>query len=241
MSISYGFYDSLPNDIREYSAKEFSSLFDGLINDGVFMDVGNQFMITASSNMFIVVGTGRAWFNHTWTYNDAPFVLKVSEANSVFSRIDTVILEVDDRIDKRINSVKILEGVPAPDPVAKTLTRIDGVYQYPLAYILVEADVKEITQSVITNAVGTSDCPFVTGIIQTMNIDNLISQWRDQWERYKEKVISLTGNQPIINLTNAVVDLEARLDGLKFVRCTKEEYDLMGPGRDPNTLFIYTL
>ena len=41
-----------------------------------------------------------------------------------------------------------------------------------------------ISQSNITNAVGTSECPFVTGVLEGMNIDNLVAQWGAQWAEW---------------------------------------------------------
>ena len=38
MAFSYGFFDSRNGD-RKYDATEFSSIFDGIIKDGVYMDV----------------------------------------------------------------------------------------------------------------------------------------------------------------------------------------------------------
>ena len=32
--------------------------------------------------------------------------------------------------------------------------------------------------------VGSSECPFVTGILQTINIDELLLQWKDQWAQF---------------------------------------------------------
>lgn len=183
MSVTYGFYDSLNGD-RKYNAKQISELFDGLIRDGVFMSIGDALVVSAGGGMNITVGTGRAWFNHTWTYNDAPLILQVDQSEIALNRIDTVVLEVNSNIDVRANTIKIVKGVPSSEPVATELVRNEFVNQYPLAYIYVPAGATEITAANITNTVGTSDCPFVTGILETVDIDTLLTQWDgefDQW------------------------------------------------------------
>lgn len=46
---TYGFYNSNDKD-RVYDAKDFSEIFNGIINDGVFMSVGDKFNVTPVSD-----------------------------------------------------------------------------------------------------------------------------------------------------------------------------------------------
>lgn len=179
MSVTYGFYNSLNHD-RVYDARQVSSIFDGIINDGIYMSIGDKLMVKPLSNMQIIVGTGRAWFNHTWTLNDSPLNLELDPSELILNRIDTVVLEVDE--DARENTIKIIKGEPTGSPVPPTLVNNESVHQYPLADISVKKGVTVITQSDITNKVGTSQTPFVTGIIETINIDDLIAKWEAEWE-----------------------------------------------------------
>ena len=74
MSISYGFYNSINHD-RKYNAEQISSIFDGIITDGVYHSIGNAFSVTPGTDMSVNVASGRAWFNHTWTLNDAMIIV----------------------------------------------------------------------------------------------------------------------------------------------------------------------
>ena len=69
MTITSGFFNSVNHD-RLYDAEQVSSIFDGIIKDGVYESIGDAFMVTPNSDLndSIIVGTGRAWFDHTWTY-----------------------------------------------------------------------------------------------------------------------------------------------------------------------------
>lgn len=184
MAVYYGFYNSINHD-RCYDAMQMSAIFDGIINDGIFQNVGTHFAVTASSGLTINVGTGRAWFNHTWTWNDSILPLTISKPDQVKYRIDTVVIEVNSASTVRANSIKIITGTPSgTDPVAPTLTNSDYIHQYPLADIAVAPGATAITQAEITNRVGTSAAPFVTGILQTINIDSLIAQWRSEWAQW---------------------------------------------------------
>lgn len=184
MSVTFGFYNSLNGD-RKYNAVQMGALFDGLINDGIYMSIGNQFMVKATEGLTLSVGEGRAWFNHTWTLNDAQLLIDIEAPDLLLPRIDAVVIEVNSTDGVRANSIKIVKGTPATEPVRPTLTNNDLVHQYPLAYVDVAKDAQEITQANITNTVGTSSTPYVTGVLQKMDITNLVAQWQQQWTEWK--------------------------------------------------------
>ena len=189
MSVTYGFYNSKNKD-RRYDAIQMSSIFDGIIRDGILQHVGTAMMVNASTGMMVNVGIGRAWFNHTWTLNDALLPLTVPQSEVILNRIDAVVLEVDSRESVRANAIKIIKGTPATNPVKPTMISTNDRWQYPLAYIRVNSGVTSIRQADITNAVGTSECPFVTAPLEMMSIDALVVQWKDQWDAFYEKETS---------------------------------------------------
>ena len=183
MAFTYGFYNSLNGD-RRYDAIQLSSKFDGIIQDGIFMSIGSQLMVQASNNMMVTVGPGRAWFNHTWSCNDAPLLLIVDQAEVLQDRIDTVILEVNAEEAVRENSIYILKGSPSVSPQPPDLIRSIDRNQYALADIYVTRNTTVINTADITNRVGTDDAPFVTGLLEVINITNLVAQWGDQWYQF---------------------------------------------------------
>lgn len=201
MALTSGFFNSKNHD-RLYDATQISTLFEGLINDGVYQGVGNIFKVSASNGMNVTVDTGRAWFNNTWTRNDALIVLTVPTAEQVLKRIDAVVIEVNTLETVRNNTIKIVKGTPASNPSKPSLTKNDDVHQYPLAYITVDPNVTVITQQKIQNAVGTSACPFVTGIIDTLDIDDLIAQWSSEFNvlfAELEDMIAQAASQTILD------------------------------------------
>ena len=201
MALTSGFFNSKNHD-RLYDATQISTLFEGLINDGVYQGVGHIFKVSASNGMNVTVDTGRAWFNNTWTRNDALIVLTVPTAEQVLKRIDAVVIEVNSLDTVRNNTIKIVKGTPASNPSKPSLTKNDDVHQYPLAYITVDPNVTVITQQKIQNAVGTSACPFVTGIIDTLDIDDLIAQWSSEFNvlfSELEDMIAQAASQTILD------------------------------------------
>lgn len=184
--LTYGFYNSINHD-RRYDALQVSRLFDGIIRDGIYMNIGEYFRVTPGNlgdgQLSVLVGTGRAWFNHTWTFNDAPLPVIVPTAEVILNRYDAIVIEVDSRIEVRANSIKLIKGVPATNPSYPTLTQTEMIHQYPLAYVYVASQATSLRQADIKNMIGTSTTPFVTGVLETINADVLLAQWNDQWNR----------------------------------------------------------
>lgn len=186
MAFTFGFYNSLNGD-RRYNAIQMSMLFDGIIRDGVYMHVGESFIVkTAEEANTVLVTPGRAWFNHTWNYNDADLPLTGEPPELIMDRIDALVIDIQASDSYRSNQIKWITGEPTASPARPTLVRDDENlhWQYPLAYVYRKAMATMINQEDITNMVGTNECPFVTGVLETMNIDNLVLQWQDQWNQF---------------------------------------------------------
>jgi hypothetical protein len=183
MAVTYGFYNSLNGD-RRYNAIQMSSIFDGIIKDGIFMSLGTSMMVKARSGMTVSVGAGRAWFDHTWTLNDAELPIDIPEAEVLLNRIDSVVLDIDAREASRANSIIIVKGSPSSNPVAPTLIRTADHNQYALCNVFVTKGVSAITQANITNLVGSGSTPFITGILETINIESLVAKWESQWNQW---------------------------------------------------------
>lgn len=186
MSFASGFFNSVDHD-RLYDATDISRLFDGLIRDGIFASIGDCLVVKQSNQMNVTVGTGRAWFNHTWSYNDALYPVTIPPSEILMDRIDAVVLEINSVEAVRANSIKLIKGTPSSTPTKPALTNTKEVHQYPLAYITVGKEVTSIRQADIENCVGTSACPFVTGILEVISIEQLIPQWKDILNRFVEE------------------------------------------------------
>lgn len=163
MSVSYGFYDSINND-RSYSADQFLSIFDGVFEDGVLPNFGDRLYVTANGGMTLHVGSGRAWFKHTWTYNDAALPLTLSPPSYIYSRIDAVVLEINKTTSVRENQIKVISGNESASPSKPVLLHNESVDQYAIAYITVPSGSSEVIQNNIENVVGTSETPYAGAV-----------------------------------------------------------------------------
>lgn len=185
MSVSSGFFNSLNGD-RKYNAAQMSAIFDGLIIDGVFASIGTAFAVKAAGGLTVNVGIGKAWFDHTWTVNDSILPMTAPEAEVLLDRIDAVVLEVNGTESVRENTIKFVKGNPSSAPSRPTLTNEGNVHQYPLCYIYRKYGTALINQADITPMVGTESTPFVTGILQTISLDELLGKWQDELDRFTD-------------------------------------------------------
>lgn len=185
MSVSSGFFNSLNGD-RKYNVAQMSAIFDGLIIDGVFASIGTAFAVKAAGGLTVNVGVGKAWFDHTWTVNDSILPMTAPEAEVLLDRIDAVVLEVNGTESVRENTIKFVKGNPSSAPSRPTLTNEGNVHQYPLCYIYRKYGTAVINQADITPMVGTESTPFVTGILQTISLDELLGKWQDELDRFTD-------------------------------------------------------
>ena len=226
MSVTSGFFPSLSGD-RKYSALQMGMLFDGLIQDGVYMGIGNHFEVTAVENtMSVSVASGRAWFNHTWTYNDAPVTMQLEPAESLIPRIDSVILTVDTNENARRNYLSILKGKGSVNPVRNYLFNDEKKHQYVIADIYVPAATTKITDGNITQMVGTSITPYVVGVNQKVDFSAQIDSWN---ARYREYVANAENNFDTW-MKKVQGELETYITGSKseisnYTEATKKTFD----------------
>lgn len=230
MTIKSGFFNSSGGD-RKYDALDISSIFDGVIEDGVFATLGNAFTVTAGSGLQVIVDTGKAWFNHTWTINDAALPLTIDSADVTLDRIDAVVLEVNNSDSIRANSIKIVKGSPASSPSKPSLTNSADVHQHALAYVRVTKGAASISAQNIEIVVGKSETPFVTGPLSVIEIDAIFAQWEAEFDYWFDNVkTNLEGD--------VAANLQRQIDALKL---TPETAAYFGLGEDavPDDAFSF--
>lgn len=201
-NVTSGFFDSTENDRRLYTADEFSSIFDGLISDGVYENypggtrtVNNQavkippFEITkvvSGNDLVVTVGPGRAWFHHVWVLNTTS-TITLSAAHGTLPRIDCIYLRVNK--GSRSCDLACREGTPSSDPTG-SFPRDDNnnsVYYYPIAFIKVPKAASSSSQLVVTSAIGNSNppangkTPIVKAIVDpSMTLAEYIASYQNQ-------------------------------------------------------------
>ncbi len=181
-----GFFNSKNHDKLYYNS-DISRIFNSLIIDGIFQNIGGKFIARPGSGMQVIIPSGMAYFNSTWLFNDTDYIVNLNAApiQTGFSRIDGVFLKMgpeDDITDERENTIYYMAGTPASQNQQRPVPTVDHGEQYiPICYILVGANVTEITAANITNMVGTNSAPFLSGILTTISAGELLAQWEAQF------------------------------------------------------------
>lgn len=213
MSVTSGFFNSINGD-RLYNAEQMSSIFDGIINDGVFANIGTAFSVQATTGNTVNVGTGRCWFNSTWLLNDATLPIELDDAEVLLDRIDAIVIEINHSESVRAGSIKVVNGTPSSTPTNPTMTHTDYINQYPIAYIMRSANSESITQANITYTVGSNACPFITGILSVVSIQNIVAQWENEFDTWLDSLSAMLDDNTAANLANQILELKEQFDTL---------------------------
>lgn len=241
MSVSSGFFNSVNHD-RMYDAEQFSSIFDGLIIDGVYENYGDAFKVTAysESNDTVIVGTGRAWFDHTWTYNDSQFSIQIDPPNEMLGRVDMIVIDVNREQGTRKNSILYVRGSEANPYEPADLIKEELHNQYPIAYIHVDAGSSApISQAKIENKVGTEECPIVTSFLEAMNLSNLWSQLDTEFREWWGTVSDSIDETGILELITRLGEIEEDLADLTTnLPLTKPDLSFNMVNVQSNTVFL---
>lgn len=155
MTVTSGFFDSLDGD-RKYTAEQIGNYFEGIIGNGIFKEIGNEFAVQAGSGMNIKIGTGKAFINCHWIKNDAVLTLPIAAADKQYDRKDAIKLRLDTSETSR--SISIIVDTGSPNSSWKAPVRSGSVYELVIAYVNVSAGATSITQSDITDCRSTQYC-----------------------------------------------------------------------------------
>lgn len=179
MSITYGYFNSVNGD-RKYNADQMSQYFKGLISNGVYANIGGAMAVIADGqSMTVSVSAGRAVIDCKWIENDASYPVTITQAHATLPRYTAVVIQLD--AINRLIRITTKDGTPASTPAEPT---IDTSKELCLAMILVPAGSSYVQQSRVTDKRGSSQCLWVTGLINQLNTNQLFLQWSALWDEW---------------------------------------------------------
>ena len=211
--VTSGFFNGAIKDgkiDRTYDANDISSMFDGLITDGIFSSIGQQFACRAGDSadeLIVKVGTGKAWLNKTWITNNAVLDIKLDAAPSGKNkRIDLIVIDIDKRDVTRKNTIQYIPGEAAQDPQCPTLVTNDALHkQYELCRIYVDPGITDSKKLVINDDRKVN---FVTGPDSTIDSESLLTGWSAHFQSlYDDQEVKFKDE-----LTNLGQDSKARVE-----------------------------
>lgn len=148
---------------RVANAETFAEYFRGLVGTGVLYD---SFQVSYLSGMQVSVAPGTAYINGKIFNSDAAETLTLRSANASLSRIDRIVIRLDET--NRLIELDVLEGTPASTPTAPALTRNAAIYELCLAQITIPAAAGSLSTSNISDKRrDPALCGWVKNLIRT--------------------------------------------------------------------------
>lgn len=176
--ITSGFFDATSYDEetgkwdKEYTAEQFGKLFSLFFTNGIFVNYGEQFAVTAAGNMVVNVGTGFAFINGAWVENDAAYPITITSNITDSVRVDGIFL-TKDTVNGEI-TIEYRSGDVTP-VITETLQEL------LIAEISVDSNATSITQSSITDKRPFDTCGFVSATIQQLSVEQLYVQFTQEF------------------------------------------------------------
>lgn len=198
MELKSGFFNDVNGD-RLYNAEDMNRPYSRVISDGVFAFPSEEgsstdFQVVATNSLKIVVKKGFGMFNSHWCENEKDVEMTIPMPNVNFTRIDSIIVRVDESLRK--TTLEYIQGEASASPVAPIITRTSDIMEYRLANITIQANATSITQSNIEDTRPTSECGFISNLLWNSDITTTYSQWKSQFHSWfddiKETLVSAT-------------------------------------------------
>jgi len=183
-----GFFNAVNND-RTYTADDMNKPYDRIISEGIFATPQGTpstdlQVYSSGSGMNIIVKAGKGLLGGKWFENPTDKIITVPANNGVTPRRDSVIIQVDNRQVGRITSIVYREGTPSSNPQVPDLSTADNVFERRVANIYVAAGATNINQDAIVDLRGSSECPWITSLIQQVDTSTLYEQWNAAYQNY---------------------------------------------------------
>lgn len=186
--IKGGFFNSINGD-RKYSAEEMNRPYKRLISDGIFATPQGTpstdlQVLSADDGMNIIVKKGDGLLGEKWFENPSDLAITVASNTSIVPRIDSIIIQMDNTQNGRICNVVYREGEPNSNPEPPLINNVENIIEKRVANIRVAPGAVFIGQDLIYDLRGSSECPWITSLVQQVDTSALFLQWQTAYENF---------------------------------------------------------
>lgn len=182
VEITPGVYD------RVYSAETMSNPYDRLITDGIFAaregSTDADFKVISAGDMDITVKVGAGVFWGKWFKLTQAQTITLENNDTEYTRIDSIVIEINNTA--REGRVIYRTGEPAAEPTPPALIDTAYIHEWRIANIEVASYATSLDDSVIFDRRGI-ETPFCASLIQTLNTQELFTQWDQLYYNYFEQ------------------------------------------------------
>lgn len=231
---SEGFLD------RVYNSDDFAAMFAGFWGDGLIPNTSTALLVEPIENSFaVVVNPGDAFVRGRFYQNteDRQFTLANGNAEE---RIDYIALRFDS--EKRSVYLKYLEGAEGEgNPL---YARSTGLFDLLLAKITVPANAQYLTDEMVEDLRGTSDCPWINLRFDLDAITSSFQSWYDNVRALLDEDVAIQLQEQIdenaddiATLNSTIASLVVQNQQLQQQLADERKYDNVE--KDGN-IYIYT-
>ncbi len=186
--VNCGFFDSINKD-RLYSADEMNKPYKRVITNGVFATPKGTpstdlQVISGNNGMNIIVKAGEGLFGDKWFENPNDISITVPSNTNIVPRRDSVIVQIDKTQSGRVGNIVYRTGEASSNPMPPNIGTVNNIIEYRLANIYVAASANAINNDAIVDLRGSSECPWITSLIQQVDTSTLFNQWQAAYQDY---------------------------------------------------------
>ena len=186
MAFRCGFFTSVNGD-RKYGVDDISKLLTNIVSEGVVADdkYSDGLQVQSYNGLDILVKKGCGLFFNKWCELDADMVFTVPTADVTNTRVDSIVIRIDISEDVRNGFLdyKVGDSDTAPELINSNMVK-----EFRLANITVAPNATNISQSNIEDTRPSSECGFVTNLLQNSDITATYEQWQSQFEKWFNNV-----------------------------------------------------
>lgn len=199
MAFSYGFFNAKNMD-RVYTAEDFTSYLSSLICNGILDTYGDNFSVTANSNLSVVIGTGKAWISGHYFINDMAYTLDLRQyVDESLSRYVTIGISCDVSDSVRACKLEVKSGTAATSPSVPAFENTDTKTYLTLASVRLNGGITSISQSNIKDyRSDEKKCGYVKCILGKCKVSEILAAL----DSY---------NKTVTELNNRVAEFQERL------------------------------
>lgn len=211
--------DGIPEYDRAVTSEPLRKLIKSLFKTGIDPTVSTNLQVAADEGMNVIVRPGFACVEGCMALEEDTRVMAVQAASSLYDRIDTVVLRLNDNDAIRECDLYVVEGIPSATPVHPELTREGAIYEIGLADIFVGKNSTRILASKITDTRFDDSRCGVMSSISEFDSSTIYQQVQADLAEFKsgEEHDFSTWFENLVNIldTNAAGHLQNEIEELK--------------------------
>lgn len=194
MAIKNYFFNARKNEDgtfdRTYNAEDLTNYLDGLVGYGVFPYPSDCLQVQQNSGMNIIVKAGAIWCKGGYKLlNTSDLIIALDDSDVSLNRIDRIVIKCD--LINRTIDIVVKKGELASNPVPPNILRNDVVQEYSLALVMVNKQVSNITNALITDTrLDSTVCGVVQGLFQQVDTSTLYLQWQSAYSQQYDAFVN---------------------------------------------------